>query len=50
MFDRDLVLAILHHLIVFALVATFFVEFVNVRSGMDAAGLRRVATIDASYG
>jgi putative membrane protein len=47
MFDLDLVLAILHHLIVFALVAIIFVELVNVRSGMDAVAARRVAAIDA---
>lgn len=50
MFDLDLVLAILHHLIVFALVATAFVELVNVRSGMDTAAVRRVAAIDSWYG
>jgi putative membrane protein len=50
MFDLDLLLAILHHLIVFALVATLFVEFVNVRSGMDVAAVRRIAVIDACYG
>src|SRR5262245_29577211 len=50
MFDLDLVLAILHHLIVFSLVAILFAEFVNVRIGMDAAAVRRVAAIDAWYG
>jgi putative membrane protein len=50
MLDLDLVLAILHHLIVFALVAIIFVEFVNVRIGIDAAAVRRVAAIDAWYG
>jgi putative membrane protein len=50
MFDLDLVLAILYHLIVFALVAIIFVEFVNVRIGIDAAAVRRVAAIDAWYG
>ena len=50
MLDLDLVLAILHHLIVFALVAIIFVELVNVRSGMDAESARRVAAIDAWYG
>jgi putative membrane protein len=44
-FDLDLVLDILHHLIVFALVAIIFVEFVNVRSGIDAAAVRRVAAV-----
>lgn len=50
MFDLDLLMAILHHLIVFSLVALVFVEFVNVRSGMDAAAVRRVAAIDGWYG
>ena len=50
MFDLDLLLAILHHLIVFALIATLFVEFVNVRSGMDVAAVRRIAVSDACYG
>ena len=50
MFSLDLVLAILHHLIVFTLFAVVFVEFVNVRSGMDAAAVRRIAAIDAWYG
>jgi putative membrane protein len=50
MLDLDLVLAILHHLIVFALVAIIFVELVSVRSGMDAESARRVAAIDAWYG
>lgn len=50
MLDLDLVLAILHHLIVFALVAIIFLELVNVRSGMDAESARRVAAIDAWYG
>jgi putative membrane protein len=38
------------HLIVFALVASLFVEFVNVRSGMDAAAVRRIVAIDVCYG
>ena len=50
MFDLDLLLAIAHHLIVFSLVAIVFVEFVNVRRGMDAATVRRVGAIDAWYG
>ena len=35
MLDLDLVLAILHHLFVFALFAVLFAEFVTVRHGMD---------------
>jgi putative membrane protein len=46
----DLVLAILHHLIVFALFAILFAEFVSVRRGMDAAAVARVAAIDVWYG
>ena len=49
MFSLDLVLAILHHLIVFTLFAVVFVVFVYVRSGMDAAAVRRIAAIDAWY-
>ena len=46
----DLVLAISHHLIVFALFAILFAEFVSVRRGMDASAVTRVAAIDAWYG
>jgi putative membrane protein len=46
----DLVLAILHHLFVFALFAVLFAEFVSVRCGMEAAAAVRVARIDAWYG
>lgn len=46
----DLVLAILHHLFVFALFAVLFAEFVSVRRGMDAAAVTRVAAIDVWYG
>lgn len=50
MFNLDLVLAIVHHLLVFSLVAVAVVEFVNVRSGMDVAAVRRIAAIDSWYG
>jgi putative membrane protein len=46
----DLVLAILHHLLVFSIVAVAFAEFVSVRHGMDVAAIRRVVAIDAWYG
>jgi putative membrane protein len=46
----DLVLAILHHLLVFALVAVMFAELVSVLRGMGAAAVARVASLDASYG
>src|SRR5262249_9060578 len=50
MFDLDLVLAILHHLLVFALFAVLFAEFLTVRRGMDAPAVTRVQMIDAWYG
>lgn len=46
----DLVLAILHHLLVFALVAVLFAELVSVRRGMGAADVGRVAKMDAGFG
>ena len=48
--DLDLVLAILHHFLVFALFGVLFTEFVTVRRGMDAAATARVVPIDAWYG
>jgi putative membrane protein len=50
MLDLDLVLAILHHFFVFALFAVLFVEFVNVRRGMDTSAVARVAAVDGWYG
>ena len=50
MLDLDLVLAILHHFLVFALFGVLFSEFVVVRRGMDAAAAARVVAIDAWYG
>jgi putative membrane protein len=50
MLDLDLVLAILHHLLVFALFAVLFAEFVSVQRGMDAAAVTRIQVIDAWYG
>ena len=46
----DLTLAILHHVIVFGLVAILFAELVVVRTGMDLAAVARVAAIDRWYG
>lgn len=46
----DLVLAILHHVFVFALFGVLFAEFVVVRRGMDAEAVARVVPMDASYG
>ena len=46
----DLILAILHHLLVFALVAALAAEIVLVRSGLPQNGLSRLAIIDRVYG
>ena len=46
----DLVLAILHHLLVFALFGVLFAELMLVRGGIDRPSLRRVSAIDLSYG
>jgi putative membrane protein len=46
----DLWLAVLHHVIVFALFGIVFSEFIMVRAGMDLASVRRVGRIDAWYG
>lgn len=50
MLEFDLVLAILHHVFIFALFGVLFTEFVSVRPGMDAAAATRIATIDSWYG
>ena len=46
----DLVLAILHHLFVFALFGILFAELLMVRRGMDAVAVARVQSIDLWYG
>jgi len=46
----DLVLAILHHLFVFALFGILFAELMLVRPGIDLATVRRVGAIDIAYG
>ena len=46
----DLVLAILHHLLVFSLFAILAVELVWLKRDLDLAGLRRVGRLDAIYG
>jgi putative membrane protein len=50
MLDLDLILAILHHVFVFALFGVLFSELVVVRRGMDAAAVARVVPIDVGYG
>lgn len=46
----DLVLAILHHILAFGLVAMLMSESVLVKPGMTGDAARRVAGIDAGYG
>src|ERR1700676_3436250 len=46
----DLVLAILHHLLIFALFGVLAAELVLVRRGIDQASVARVASIDIWYG
>ena len=46
----DLVLAIGHHILIFALFGVLVAELLLVRRGMDAATVARVGAIDLSYG
>ncbi|MFK0688937.1 DUF2214 family protein [Mesorhizobium sp. IMUNJ 23033] len=46
----DLVLAIIHHLLVFSLAGIIGAEFVLIRSDLPAATLKRLAGIDRHYG
>jgi len=46
----DLILAVLHHLLVFALFAIFAVQISLVRPGLGADGVRRLAGLDGAYG
>jgi putative membrane protein len=46
----DLVLAILHHVLVFGLAAMLASEMVLVRQGMGSADAMRAARLDAGYG
>jgi putative membrane protein len=45
----DLLLALLHHLIVFALVAVLFAQYVLLGNQPDAARLRTVGQLDKGY-
>lgn len=47
---RDFVLASLHHLLAFSLVAIIAIELMLVRPGMDAATIRRLGRIDLGFG
>lgn len=46
----DLVLAIIHHLLVFSLAGIIGAEFVLIRGDLPAATLKRLAGIDRHYG
>jgi putative membrane protein len=46
----DLVLAILHQLLVFALFGVLFAELILTRNGMDRPTIVRISSIDRSYG
>jgi putative membrane protein len=46
----DLVLAILHHLLVFSLAGIIAAEFVLIRNELSASTLSRLARIDRHYG
>jgi putative membrane protein len=46
----DLVLAIVHHLLIFAIFGIVFAEFMVVRPGMRTATVARIASIDLWYG
>lgn len=47
---KDFVLASLHHLAAFSLVAILAVEIVLCRPGLDAATVRRLARVDVAFG
>jgi putative membrane protein len=46
----DLILAILHHILVFALFGILFAEFFVVRAGVGREAIVRIARIDLFYG
>jgi putative membrane protein len=46
----DLVLAIVHHLLVFGIFGLLFAELMLVRPGIDAARVKQIAGLDAGYG
>lgn len=46
----DLILASLHHLLVFSIFAIFAVQMALVRPGLDANGVTRLARLDGAYG
>jgi putative membrane protein len=46
----DLVLAIVHHLLIFAIFGILFAEFMLLRPGVSTAIVARIASIDLWYG
>lgn len=46
----ELLLAIVHHLLVFSLAGIIAAEFVLVRNAMDGSTIRRLARVDRHYG
>jgi putative membrane protein len=46
----DLVLAIVHHVLIFGIFGIVFAEFMAVRPGMSNAAVVRIASIDLWYG
>lgn len=46
----DLILAIVHHVLVFSLAAILAAELASVRVGLNAQALKRLAIVDAHYG
>lgn len=46
----DLILAIVHHLLIFSLAAILAVELATVRPGLSGASLRRLGIVDMHYG
>ena len=46
----DLVLAVIHHLLIFSLFGVLMAEFVVVRPGMTNVMVERIAAIDLWYG
>ncbi|MDX2264814.1 MAG: DUF2214 family protein [Hyphomicrobiales bacterium] len=50
MFDLDLSLAVVHHIIILALFAVLAAELLLIRPGMTAADVGRVGVIDGWYG
>jgi putative membrane protein len=46
----DLVLAIVHHTLIFAIFGNLFAEFMMLRQGVSVAAIARIASIDLWYG